>query len=213
VPDVPRRAPVIGLVGGIGSGKSHLARKLLEKHPIEIVEGDSAGHLVLEDLPVQEELRKIFGSSIFTPEGKVDRPKLGRLVFGTTPEQQAARSNLEKIVHPRITEILKGQLERARSRAGIEAVILDAALIVEAGWRHFCDAVVFVDTPYEERLARVSRQRGWDRDELDAREASQLPLEQKRKEAQYVVDNSGDGPSAQSQLEEIYSRIVSPGHT
>jgi dephospho-CoA kinase len=213
VPDAPRRAPIIGLVGGIGSGKSHLARKLLEKHSIEIVEGDSAGHLVLEDLPVQQQLRKIFGSSIFTPEGKVDRRKLGRLVFGATPQQQAARNNLEKIVHPRITEILKSQLERAQARDRIEAIILDAALIVEAGWRHFCDAVVFVDTPYEERLARVSRQRGWDRDELDAREASQLPLEQKRKEAQYVVDNSGDGPSAQSQLEEIYSRIVSLGHT
>lgn len=213
VPDVPRRAPVVGLVGGIGSGKSHLARQLLGKHRIEIVEGDSAGHLVLEDLPVQEELRRIFGNEIFTADGKVDRPRLGKLVFGATPRHQAARTNLERIVHPRITEILKNQLDRARSRPDLDAVILDAALILEAGWRHLCDVVVFVDTSYEERLARVSRQRGWDRDELNAREASQLPLDQKRKEAQYVVDNSGDGRSALSQLESIFSRIVSSDHS
>lgn len=210
--DAPRRVPVIGLVGGVGSGKSRLALKLREKHPIEIVEGDSAGHLVLEDLSVQEELRRIFGDEVFTPEGKVDRRRLGWLVFGSSAEQRAARTRLESIVHPRITEILSRHVADARARPEIEAVILDAALLLEAGWRHLCDAVVFVDTPYEERLARVARQRGWGRDELNAREESQLPLEQKRKEAPDVVDNSGDGQAALSQLEKIYSRIVCSAH-
>lgn len=208
VPDVSRRVPVIGLVGGVGSGKSYLARQLREQHSIEIVEGDSAGHRVLEDLSVRDQLRRIFGNEVFTTAGSIDRRRLGQLVFGSGDAQRAAREQLESIVHPRITEILSQQVALARSRPGVEAIILDAALLLEAGWRHLCDIVVFIDAPFEQRLARVSRNRGWDRDDLIAREESQFPVEQKRKEAQYVIDNSGDGQAALSQFEEIFSRIV-----
>jgi dephospho-CoA kinase len=108
---------------------------------------------------------------------------------------------------------LKGQVARAQARPHVEAVILDAALLLEAGWREFCDVVVFVDTPFDERLARVMQSRGWTRDELQMREESQFPLEQKRKEAGYVIENSGDGLAALSQFEDVYSRVLADGHT
>ncbi len=108
---------------------------------------------------------------------------------------------------------MKGQVARAQARPNVEAVILDAALLLEAGWREFCDAVVFVDTPFDERLARVMQSRGWTRDELRMREESQFPLEQKRKEAGYVIENSGDGRAALSQLEDVYSRVLAHGHS
>jgi dephospho-CoA kinase len=211
--NAPRRVPVIGLVGGVGSGKSHLARQLRENHPIEIVEGDAAGHSVLQEAQVKEKIRDVFGAGVFTANGEVDRRQVGRLVFGAAPAQKTARAQLEQIVHPRIREILKGQVARAQARPHVEAVILDAALLLEAGWREFCDAVVFVDAPFDERLARVMQSRGWTRDELRMRDESQFPLEQKRKEAGYVIENSGDGRAALSQLEDVYSRVLADGHS
>jgi dephospho-CoA kinase len=210
--NAPRRVPVIGLVGGIGSGKSHLARQLRQRHPLEIVEGDAAGHRVLQEASVKEQLKKVFGNGIFTPEGEVERSRVKGLVFGPGPEHTAARKQLEQIVHPRITEILTRQIALAQARPDVEAVILDAALMLEAGWRTLCDAVVFVDVPFDERLARVIRSRGWSRDEMRFREMSQFPVERKRKEASYVVENSGDGSAALSQLEEIYAGVLSGDH-
>lgn len=204
---------MIGLVGGVGSGKSHLARLLRDTHPIEIVEGDAAGHQVLTEPYTKDRLRATFGSAVFTPAGEVDRRQLGRLVFGSATEQLAARKKLEQIVHPQIAEILARQVALARSHPQVEAVILDAALLLEAGWRELCDVVVFVDTPLEQRVERVNRSRGWSRDELQRREASQFPVERKRKEAQYVVDNSGQVHDALRQLESIYSRVVASVHS
>lgn len=135
------------------------------------------------------------------------------MVFGPGLEQKAARKKLEEIVHPRITEILTHQVALARSRPGVEAVILDAALLLETGWRDLCDVVVFIDTPFEQRLARVRQSRGWSRDELQLREASQYPLERKRTEADYVVENTDDGRPGLSQLETVYSQVLSSSHT
>ncbi len=210
--NAPRRVPVIGLVGGIGSGKSHLARLLRQKHPVEIVEGDTAGHLVLQESAVKEQLRKVFGDDIFTPGGDVDRRQIKGLVFGPGPEHKAALKKLEQVVHPRIREILTRQVAYAQTNPGVEAVLLDAALLLEAGWRDLCDTVVFIDAPFEQRLARVMQSRGWSREELKFREESQFPVERKRKEAEYVVGNSGDVQTALSQLEEVYLRVLSRGH-
>jgi dephospho-CoA kinase len=199
---------VIGLVGGVGCGKSHLARLLHEKHPIEIVEGDKAGHHVLSEPAVKQRVRDAFGGDVFTSSGEVDRSQIGRLVFGSKSEQEVARKKLEQIVHPRISEILKCQVALARSRPGVEAIILDAAILLEAGWRPFCDCVVFIDAPFETRLDRVRNSRGWSREDLQLREESQFPLERKRKEADYEVDNSGNEQLTLSQLETVYSRVV-----
>ena len=224
---------MIGLVGGVGCGKSHLARLLQKKHPIEVVEGDIAGHQVLTEPRVQESLREVFGDGIFTaaetpaspsaaaltlppelpPVLEVNRAQIGKLVFGSGLEQLAARKKLEQIVHPRISEILARQIALAQSRPGVEAVILDAAILLEAGWRRLCDAVVFIETQFEKRLERVTKSRGWSRDELRLREESQFPLERKRKEADYVVDNSGDEQAALLQLESVYSRVLGSDHS
>jgi dephospho-CoA kinase len=211
--NAPRRVPVIGLVGGIGSGKSHLARLLREKHPVEIVDGDLAGHQALQEPAVKESLRIVFGDDVFTSGGEVDRRRIKELVFGPGPEHKAALKNLEEIVHPRITEKLSRQIALAQAQSDVEAVLLDAALLLEAGWRDFCDTVVFVDTPFDQRLARVMQSRGWSRDEFRFREGSQFPVERKRKEAQYVVENSGDGQTALSQLENVYSHVLSRGNS
>ncbi|MBS0262821.1 MAG: dephospho-CoA kinase [Planctomycetes bacterium] len=201
---------MIGLVGGVGSGKSSLARLLRDKHPIQIVEGDPAGHQVLTEPAIKNRLRAAFGAGIFTPQNEVDRRQVGQLVFGTHPDQVAARKKLESIVHPRISEILSQQVEQARQQPGTQAVILDAALMLETGWRDLCDELVFVDVPLEQRVHRVRENRGWNREQLQLREESQFPLERKRREADDVVDNSGDIARALSQLEQIFQRLTGP---
>lgn len=197
---------MIGLVGGVGSGKSTLARLLSEKHPIQIVEGDSVGHQVLTEPEVKKSLRQIFGEVVFTAGGEIDRRQMSRLVFGSSPEQTTAREKLEQIVHPRIKSELTRQIELARATPGLEAIVLDAAVMLETGWRELCDAVVFVEVSFEQRLKRVFENRGWSREQLQQRELSQWPLDQKRQASTDMVDNSGDPQIAVKQLEQILQR-------
>jgi len=202
-----RRVPVIGLVGGIGSGKSFLSKELGKKRRIEIVGGDTAGHAVLKEQSVKDRIRKKFGDGVFDPKGEVDHRRMSSLVFGSTPDAQRARAELEAIVHPRITERLVREIAEAQARPDLEFVVLDAALLMETGWRRLCDHVIFIESLEKQRIERVTQERGWSPEQLRAREESQYPLERKRTEADYVVDNTQSAEHALSQLEEILSRV------
>jgi len=186
-----RHTLVVGLIGGVGSGKSTIAARLAEHLRVVVLNADAAGHRALTSQPVQNQLRRRFGDEIFTPEGDVRRDRLAALVFGDEPAQRQARHDLEQIVHPEIRADLKRQLEQARRQGDLDVIVIDAALLLEAGWDELCDAVVFVDTPYEQRLARVQTGRGWTADELPRREQSQLSLADKMAVADCVIDNSG----------------------
>lgn len=213
--------PVIGLVGGVGSGKSSVARaaadvrssshslpSLVSRSVLVIVSGDVAGHEVLRQADVCRQIRDRFGDSVFDDRGEVNRSALGRLVFGSA-NQQALRS-LEAIVHPMIRRQLEQEIEDARNRPEVKAILLDAAILLESGWRDVCDAVVFVDTPEQERLKRVSEGRGWSAEQFHRREASQWPLERKRAAADGVVRNDGDLEVAGRELLQWIDRLVEP---
>lgn len=203
-----RFVPVIGIVGGIGSGKSFLARALHDRHRVVVLDADAAGHEVLEEDPVKEQLRRRFGDQVINAEGKVDRRQISQLIFGTGLAQRRARAELEEIVHPRIKQRILDQICLAGERPGLQAIILDAALMLEAGWRDLCQEILFVDTPFDQRLERVRSSRGWTEEDLKSREASQLSLEEKRREADYCVDNSQGAQHAIAQLEQVFSEIV-----
>ena len=204
------RAPVLGLVGGIGSGKSALARCVAARRPVVVVDGDRAGHAVLSDPAVKDELRASFGDGIFTSDGAVDRRRLAQLVFGPSQHHREARSELERIVHPRIRHDLLQQINDARSDGCAQNILLDAAVLFEAGWNDLCDAIAFVEVPEAIRRERVRLTRGWTADDLANREASQKPLESKRAAADYVVDNSASLRDAAAQLESILDRLTRP---
>jgi dephospho-CoA kinase len=203
-----RSVPVIGLIGGIGSGKSAVARSLQQRLPIAIVEGDEAGHRALTQPVIQEQIRRRFGDSVFTPQGEIDRKALGSMVFGATAERRQARADLERIVHPAIRQQLQQAITDHRNRGAVEAIILDAAVMLEAGWNSLCNTIVFVDAPYDQRLKRVSQHRGWTAADLQEREASQLPLETKQSAANHVIDNSGTLDEATRQLQRIITRLT-----
>jgi dephospho-CoA kinase len=165
-----------------------------------VVEGDSAGQRALERDDIRYQIRKRFGDEVLATNGSVRRDRLARLVFGDDAAHRAARHDLEAITHPAIAADLRSQLDQARRNPDLDIVLLDAAVLLEAGWNSLCDALVYIDAPDEQRTARVAAGRRWSSDELQSREASQLPLERKRAAADCVIDNSGPLEAGGQQL-------------
>jgi dephospho-CoA kinase len=193
------RIPVIGIIGGIGSGKTAIANAVSEFVSVCRLDGDVIGHEVLRQVSVREALRSHFDNSIFDNSGEVVRSEVAALVFGTEPEKQAARRQLELIVHPEIRKFIEIQLKEIQYQQICDVIIIDAALLLEAGWSSVCDAIVYLDVPEQLRLQRV-KQRGWTEAQFREREASQLPLHEKEQHADITIDNGGDLQTATKKL-------------
>lgn len=195
----------MGLIGGVGSGKSSVARRFqaISHCPVVVIDADQLGHQVLQLPTVKEQLLKRFGSTIFDSQGDISRSTLGRLVFGDDVTAKQARHDLEAIVHPEIRKLAEQSIRDLRQQQQVELIVLDAAVLLEAGWQDVCDLVVFVDTPEADRIARVQTNRGWSAEELAKREASQWSLPRKRTAADAVIDNSASVDEAAKQLEQV----------
>ena len=203
-----RPIPVIGVVGGIGSGKSFFAQTLAKRKNVVIVNADAVGHALLERSEIRERIRDRFGAGVIAADGTINRRGLGQLVFGTTPEHARGKTDLEAIVHPPLAAELHRQIQAAQAAGLAEAIILDAAILLEAGWRKFCNAVVMFDVPPELRWQRVQSARGWTRSEFESREANQLPIAEKRAAADYIVTNVGPEDEVAEQYLQVLKRIT-----
>jgi len=197
--------PVVGVVGGIGSGKSALTRWVAEHQPVVVIDADRIGHQVLERPDVIAQLRQTFGEAICDDRGQIVRSALAKRVFGDTAEHHAARTKLEAVSHPRIRDEIERQIA-ALDPATVKYVLLDAAVLLESQWKTFCDAIVFIDTPTERRQAWVAN-RGWSPEELARREASQWSLADKRAAANAVVVNNGTVADGGERLWEAMNRL------
>lgn len=192
-------------MGGVASGKS-LVAGLLAELGAGVLDADRAAHEVLTDAAVESAARERWGSNVFGPDGRIDRARLARIVFAGGPDGRRQRKYLEQLTHPRIGRLLAGQADRLRA-SGAAAAVLDAPLLLEAGWDRLCDKLVFVDAPRDIRLERA-RKRGWSEEDFDAREAAQESLEAKRRRADVVVDNSGSAASTRAQIERFWRTLV-----
>jgi dephospho-CoA kinase len=189
---------VIGLIGGIGSGKSRIAAALAQRGA-RIISGDELGHQALRQAAIRERIVQRFGAAVLDEHGEIQRRRLGAIVFRDRAELRA----LEELVHPWIESRIEEEVEAARADPSVRLIVLDAAILLEAGWDHVCDRIVFVDVPFEERWNRLHRQRGWTMDELRTREAAQLPLTEKRARADDVMDNSASPEQLERQLDAL----------
>jgi dephospho-CoA kinase len=193
------RKPVIGLVGGIGAGKSTVAAALV-KHGGRVVAADPLGHEALERPDIRARVIEVWGErDILAPQGKIDRKKLGRIVFPSPVE----RSRLEHLVHPYIEQRLREEIANAQRDPIVKFVVLDAAIMLEAGWDGVCDKLIHVDAPHPVRLRRVQAQRGWTAQELANREAVQMPSEKKKERADAVIDNGGTPDATNAQVDKL----------
>ena len=130
------------------------------------------------------------GPSDTSSATEISRPKLAAIVFGDDPESQSARNDLEAIVHPFIRRSLEDLIQKHRSRIDCEGILVDAAILLEAGWDDLCDHVVFVDVPEADRLPRVTSTRNWTRSDFLDRQSSQWPLKRKQDRSDTIIDNS-----------------------
>jgi dephospho-CoA kinase len=195
--------PIIGITGGIGSGKSMVAR-MFGDIGCMVIDADEQVRRVYRDPDVIWELRQWWGADVVGPAGELNRKKVADIVFND-PGQKAT---LEGLLHPRVAELRQKRMLEGLDDPQIQAYIWDTPLLLEAGLRPQCDAVVFVESPFSQRLERVHHSRQWDEVELRRREKSQWPLDKKREISDYIVDNTADADYVRGQVREVLFRIL-----
>lgn len=195
------RPLLLGLAGGIGSGKSAVA-KAFAQIGCAVSDSDAGTRAILLEPAVRDQLMQWWGGEILNASGTVDRSKVAQIVF-RDPTQ---RTRLESLIHP-LLHHQRADLIASATRDGRPAVVIDAPLLYEVGLDRECDAVVYVDVPRPIRLARVTATRGWDDVELTRREAAQMPLDEKRRRSRFLIDNTNDQQSliaaAQAVLDDL----------
>lgn len=179
--------PIIGIVGGIGSGKSHVARLFGELGCL-VIDSDAQVRELYSDPAVLETIRGWWGGGVFLPDGRIDKSAVAGRIFADPAEKQ----RLERLLHPMVQAARERQMSLAAADPQVVAYAWDTPLLLEAGLAGQCDAIVFVDAPYEQRRRRVWATRGWDGAELLRREKSQLPLDTKLWLSDHQLSNAAD---------------------
>ncbi|MCH8045216.1 MAG: dephospho-CoA kinase [Planctomycetes bacterium] len=197
---------VIGIIGGVASGKSFVAQELKQLGAV-VLDGDTLGHEVLRRPEVIEALRERWGDEVIVAGGRIDRSMVASIVFADSDEGRRELKFLEQLTHPKIGELLRRQLDELAAAGQAPVVVLDAAVMLKAGWDGRCDRIVFVDAPREVRLARA-RERGWSAEVFSAREAAQESLDAKRELADVVIDNSSSLELVQAQIEHLWQSLA-----
>ncbi len=195
--------PIIGIAGGIGSGKSFVA-DLFGEMGCLVIKSDEQVSAAYRDPVILKELRDWWGDSAFLDDGSVDRRFIARTIFNN-PHQ---RQKLEGLLHPNIARKRDDLMSAVANDPNIRAYVWDTPLLFETGLNRDCDAVVFVDAPLEIRLERVKSGRGWDEAELRRREILQTPLDKKQDLSDHTLSNTADAHRARSQVRELLSRIL-----
>jgi dephospho-CoA kinase len=191
---------IIGLTGGIASGKS-LVSQTLKGLGMTVIDADDISHEILAgDIAIKQEVTRIFGKEVLNEEGAIDRGKIGDIVFSLKPE---LRKDLEEILHPSIREEM---WKRARE-SGSNDVVLDIPLLIETGAQERVDLVVVVYATRELQTQRLMARDGISRHGAAQRINSQLPLEEKVSAAHYIINNTGSVEETEEQTTRFYQAI------
>lgn len=192
----------VGLTGGIGCGKSTVAA-LMREQGCHVIEADSLAHRLMEPgTPAYEEIVREFGREILGPGEAIDRRKLGAVVFGDSAKLQ----RLNRIVHPRVIEEQERLLEELARREPAAVGVVEAALLVEAGYHERLDRLVVVWCRPEQQRERLLA-RGMSAEQVEKRIAAQMPLEQKRRLADVQIDCSGTLEETRRQVETLVAQL------
>lgn len=198
--------PVIGLLGGIASGKSLVARHLVQLGA-GLLDGDRTGHEVLQGPEIVQALRQRWGERVMNAEGGIDRREVAKIVFAPTADGARELQYLEELTHPKIGQLLQARAAEMAASGQYRALVLDAPVMLEAGWHTFCDRIVFVEAPRPVRLARAMS-RGWSETDFAAREAVQESMDVKRRHADIMIDNSRSEEFTRDQVEHFWRSLV-----
>ncbi len=193
---------VIGLTGGIGSGKSTVSQFLAELSAV-ILNADEIGHEAFKpDTEIWRQVVAAFGQQIVTPDGNIDRKKLGDMVF----DNAESLSQLNQIMHPRMYDMVKAQLEEYRQQK-TRMVVLEAPLLLEAGWASLVDEVWVTTAPEATVLKRLKERSGMSQTESLARIRSQLSSAERVRQADVVINTDCDLDELRSRVKELWQRL------
>ena len=193
---------VIGLTGGIGSGKTTVSRFLAELGAV-VIDADKLGHEVLKDPRVREEIGSVFGKQVLDSKEEVDRKKLAELVFNNTE----LLSKLNQIMKPRLDEMLKTRIDDYR-RQGADVVVLEAAVLIEADVRWLVNEIWVTVAPEETILKRLRARTGLTREELLARIRSQLSTTERTRYADVVIDTNCTFDELKVKVGELWQKLL-----
>jgi len=194
---------VIGLTGSIGTGKSEAARQL-EALGASIISADQVGHeAYTPNTEAWEQVVAAFGDGILQEDGEIDRRKLGGIVFSDPGKLE----QLNQIMHPRMARMVANKIE-ALCIEGVDVVVVEAALLFEAGWDSLVEEVWVTDSPEQMVIERLKNRNGLSEDEARKRISSQMDRSERLGKADFVIDNSGDVAGLESAVKELWDRRV-----
>jgi dephospho-CoA kinase len=187
---------VIGLTGNLGTGKTEVAQKLAELGAV-IINADELGHELLQPrTQTYVQIIDTFGKSIRKRNGEIDRKKLSQIVF----KDQEALNKLNRIMHPRIYDIVSNKIDECR-RSDVRVVVLEAALLIEAGWRPLLNQLWVTTAPEAAIVKRLKGSRGLNEEQILTRLHNQMPQKEKMKQADVVIDTD-------CSIEELRARVT-----
>ncbi len=198
-----QRIKVIGIAGGIASGKSTIA-EMLESLGADIIDADKICHRLINTKDIACKITKRWGDHILDDHGKVKRHMLAEIVFSEREEVSA----LNSIIHPKAIKEIKSRVAKLQAEAATKAIVLDAALVVESNLIGICDIMLFVDTKKNRCKTRVHNSRKWPLDEITKREKFQGLLQQKREIADVVINNNHSKEDTLYQVKDFWYQFI-----
>jgi dephospho-CoA kinase len=196
---------LVGLTGGLGAGKSTVARMLADRGAV-LVDADELARRALEQgSRAYRQVCDLFGDEVVTASGELDRAAIAATVF-SDPERRRA---LESIVHPEVFRMLAETVEARRGTDDI--IVFDAPLIVETGFQDACDVVVVVTAPVEDRVARAAQDRGMTADQARARIGAQIDDAEREAVADVIIRNDGDVARLEARVDDLWERLRAEG--
>ena len=198
---------VIGLTGSIGTGKSEAARQL-EALGASVISADQVGHeAYTPNTEAWEQVVAAFGDGILGEDGDIDRRKLGAIVFSEAGQLK----KLNQIMHPRMARMVADKIEALRTQGVDVVVVVEAALLFEAGWDSLVEAVWVTDSPEQMVIERLKKRNGLSEEEARKRISSQMDRSERMGKADFVIDNSGDVAGLEGAVKELWNRRVANG--
>jgi len=191
------------LAGGVGSGKSTVAR-ILSELGAGVIDSDDLSHQEINSNEVKATLQRWWGDDVFQSDGSVDRKTIGRIVFSDSEQ----RHRLEAMLHPRIAVRREDLIAEFDKQPRIKMIVLDSPLLYESDLDLACDAVIFVDASTEQRKERSEKQRQWPEGELGRREKLQQSLDMKRARADHICSNNSSLADLRKDVERIFAQIL-----
>jgi len=200
-----RDKPVIGILGGIGSGKSTVAAEFA-RLGCKVIDADKIAHELLDESTVKEKIIVSFGRAILDSEDKIDREKLAEIVFADAQKL----SLLNRIIHHLVLQRAEELIKQYNRQNQVKAIVLDMPLLVEVGWDKRCDKLIFVDCEQKIRLKRAKKS-GFEKNQVKIRENFQISLDNKANLADNMIENNSDFSALAKQVADIFTYIVDNG--